>query len=341
MSTHTTRKHARLSASRTSRFMACPGSVLLENQMPYEPAGPAAQYGTEVHELAEHIMRGDTIDFNAYDDEQVEMAQGYVTFINQLCESPRKKLIEVNVDEGLQSLHPALGGTADAVLVEGNTLHVCDLKTGRIKVDAEENPQLLTYALGAMRKFNAPADINVVLHIYQPRAGGVSSWHTDGSRLIEHGHNLRKAAELALTDNAPTNPGDEQCKYCRAKTICPSIRAKATEAAKKDFQPDATVTPDDLELAHTVSHWAEQVIESAKKQLADKPESITGWTMRPGRKTRFWNAPEMAEEALKDYRQAWELKSPAAIAKLKIDLPEGLISEKQSAPSLVRAKSKD
>ncbi len=149
---HTTRKHARLSASSAERFMPCPGSVRLEAKMPYEQAGPAAQYGTDVHELAEHLMRGDVIDYAKYDQDQMDMAEAYIKYIDAIAENPRKKLIEVNVDKGLKSLHSALGGTADAVIVDGNTLHVVDLKTGRVPVDAEENLQLMTYALGAMRQ---------------------------------------------------------------------------------------------------------------------------------------------------------------------------------------------
>ena len=155
---HETRAHARLSASRTDRFMQCPGSYRLESLMPYEPAGEAAAIGTAIHELSEIILRGAEIPIGT-DPDHISMAQGYANFINTLVENPRKKLIEVNLDEGLKSLHPALGGTADAVLVDGDHLHVVDLKTGRVAVDATDNKQLLTYALGAMRQFKAPSSI--------------------------------------------------------------------------------------------------------------------------------------------------------------------------------------
>ena len=148
---HETRKHARLSASRTDRFMQCPGSYRLESLMPYEAAGEAAAIGTAIHELSEIILRGGAIPTGT-DPDHLSMAQGYANFVNTLVENPRKKLIEVNLDEGLKSLHPALGGTADAILVDGNHLHVIDLKTGRVAVEAEDNKQLLTYALGAMRQ---------------------------------------------------------------------------------------------------------------------------------------------------------------------------------------------
>ena len=58
---HETRKHARLSASRTDRFMSCPGSYRLESLMPYEPAGEAAAIGTAIHELSEIILRNGQI----------------------------------------------------------------------------------------------------------------------------------------------------------------------------------------------------------------------------------------------------------------------------------------
>ena len=337
---HTQRKHARLSASRTERFMECPGSVRLENLMPYEPAGEAAATGTRIHELGERLLNGempaDMLLKSKVDSAELAMAQQYADFVNTLCESPRKRLIEVNVDEGLKSLHPSLGGTADAILVEGNMLHVIDLKTGRIPVEAENNKQMLTYALGAMRQFNAPASVEVTMHIFQPRTGH-SKWVTTGERLVAHGLALKASAELALSPDAPTNPGADQCRWCKAKTICPSLHAESAKAARLDFAPNTDITSEMMETAQLAMAWSEAVIEAGKQQLLiDKP--LPGWTLRTGRKTKFWSAPAMVEEALRDNALAWELKSPSQIAKLGIDLPEGMIGEKLSAPSLVREK---
>ena len=333
---HTERKHARLSASRADRFMTCPGSVRLESQMPYEPPGEAAAIGTAIHELSEAMLRGDALNQADYEDSHWNMASSYVKFINELIENPRKKLIEVNVDDGLKSLHQALGGTADAVLVDGNHLHVIDLKTGRVPVEAENNRQLLTYAVGVMRKFNAPKDITCTMHIFQPMVGH-SSWTVDGARLIQHGVDLQQAATLALSYDAPTNPSPDACKYCRAKTICPSIRQKVQDNARKEFSTDTTVTPGMLDLAAIATAWAEAVQDAAKQQIKEM-KTIEGWTLRPGRKTRFWKAEAMAMEALKDHPEAFDLKSPSAIEKLGISVSAELIGEKQAAESLVRAK---
>jgi len=332
---HETRKHARLSASRTDRFMQCPGSYRLESLMPYEPAGEAAAIGTAIHELSEIILSGKEVPAGT-DPDHVAMAQGYADFVNTLVENPRKKLIEVNLDEGLKSLHPALGGTADAVLVDGNHLHVIDLKTGRVAVDAQDNKQLLTYALGAMRQLKAPNTIECTMHIYQPRVGH-SKWTVSGNRLNLHGERLKEAAELALSGDAPTNPSPDACRYCKAKTICPSMREKVQETARSDFKPDTTVTPEMLDDAALVAAWADAVQSAAKEQLASG-KSIQGWTMRVGRKTKFWKDEKLVQEAFKDLLIAWELKSPSAVLKLGVEVSEDLVGEKVAAPSLVKAK---
>jgi hypothetical protein len=335
---HETRKHARLSASRTDRFMQCPGSYRLESLMPYEPAGEAAAIGTAIHELSEIILSGKEVPAGT-DPDHVAMAQGYADFVNTLVENPRKKLIEVNLDEGLKSLHPALGGTADAVLVDGNHLHVIDLKTGRVAVDANDNKQLLTYALGAMRQLKAPDTIECTMHIYQPRVGH-SKWTVSGNYLNLHGKRLVEAAELALSGDAPTNPSLDACRYCKAKTICPSMREKVQETARSDFKPDTTVTPEMLDDAALVTAWADAVQSAAKEQLANG-KSIQGWTMRIGRKTKFWKDEKLVQEAFKDLLIAWELKSPSAVLKLGVEVSEDLVGEKVAASSLVKEKSKE
>ena len=332
---HVTRKHARLSASRTDRFMSCPGSYRLESLMPYEPAGEAAAIGTAIHELSEIILSNVQVPAGT-DPDHIAMAQSYADFVNTLVENPRKKLIEVNLDSGLKSLHPALGGTADAVLVDGDHLHVVDLKTGRVAVDATDNKQLLTYALGAMRQFKAPSHITCTMHIFQPRVGH-SKWTVTGQDLVDHGERLKAAAELALTADAPTSPSPDACRYCKAKTICPSMREKVQTAARSDFMPDMTVTPDMLDDAALVAAWAEMVQAAAKTQIADG-KTIQGWTMRAGRKTKFWKDEALVMQAFKDVDAVWELKSPSAVLKLGVEVSEDLVGEKVAASSLVRAK---
>lgn len=101
--------------------------------------------------------------------------------------------------------------------------------------------------------------------------------------------------------------------------------------------PDMTVTPEMLDDAALVAAWAEMVQAAAKTQIADG-KTIQGWTMRAGRKTKFWKDEALVMQAFKDNDQVWELKSPSAVLKLGVEVSEDLVGEKVAASSLVRAK---
>lgn len=46
-------------------------------------------------------------------------------------------------------------GTGDCLIVADKLLHIIDFKYGQgVLVDAEENPQMMLYALGALRQFD-------------------------------------------------------------------------------------------------------------------------------------------------------------------------------------------
>jgi hypothetical protein len=115
------------------------------------------------------------------------------------------------------------------------------------------------------------------------------------------------------------------------------MREKVQETARLDFKPDTTVTPEMLDNASLVAAWADAVQTAAKDQIADG-KAITGWTMRAGRKTKFWKDEKLVQEAFKDMLIAWELKSPSAVLKLGVEVSEDLVGEKVAAPSLVRGK---
>jgi hypothetical protein len=187
-----------------------------------------------------------------------------------------------------------------------------------------------------MRQLKAPDTIECTMHIFQPRVGH-SKWTVSGQDLAAHGEQLKAAAELALSDDAPTSPSVDACRYCKAKTICPSMREKVQEVARADFKPDTTVTPEMLDNAVLVAAWADAVQSAAKEQLTNG-QTIQGWAMRAGRKTKFWKDEALVMEAFKDNKAAWELKSPSAVLKLGVEVSEDLVGEKVAAPSLVKAK---
>jgi hypothetical protein len=119
--------------------------------------------------------KGDKSDMRRPDAEMVEFIQGYVDRCNDFI---GEHFIEKKV--AFDPWIPGGFGTCDFICVNpyNYTLVVRDLKYGMgVKVDAEENKQLLLYAIGAYEEFSLTYDIRqVLMEIDQPRLDHVSSW---------------------------------------------------------------------------------------------------------------------------------------------------------------------
>ena len=116
-------------------------------------------------------------------------------------------------------------GTADCILIGNGILHVVDFKNGKgTPVPADDNPQLMLYALGAYARYCQFYDIQTVRWtIVQPRNGGVSETPemTVPSLLNWAENYVRPRAEMAHKGEGPYNPGP-WCKthYCKARATC-------------------------------------------------------------------------------------------------------------------------
>ena len=196
----------------------------------------------------------------------------------------------------------------------------------------------MTYALGAALTLNAPDTVSVRLAIYQEDSGGWKEWSCSYADLLDWRDTLSELAARALAPNAIRSPSAQACKYCRAKTVCPSLRERVVDAARQDFAQNVEVTTEMMDEAELCATWAEAVKDAARVQMINRPGSIAGWRLRDGRKMVTWKDEAKAAVALAAHKDAWTLKSPSSVQKLGLDLPPGLIEEKRTAASLVRAK---
>jgi hypothetical protein len=200
MANHAERDHATWSASASHRNFACPGALALTMDLPEEES-EAAAWGTAAHTVAEKVLRGDKpsdkhigsiIKTKAHEievtEEMIEVVDTYVDYVVGLVDSDPKVVLHIEQNFRLDSLKPPFdaGGTADAVIYfpSQKRLEVIDLKTGRgVVVAAKNNPQLRTYALGAMLA-NKGLDVErITVTIVQPRAS-----HPDGRIRSETFH---------------------------------------------------------------------------------------------------------------------------------------------------------
>lgn len=210
-----------------------------------EETNDASEFGTECHALAEAYIKQSLkiedygekpvrIDelkssFKHYDEEMETLATGYADFvISQAdCEEKRtgKKPL-VFVEQLLEMDYaPDTHGTADAIIIAGDTLTIIDNKTGFIPVKVFEgnelNSQLGIYGLYAYKLF---ADIypikKVRLVIYQARINNIDDQIIDIEDLLEwEVAVLRPAAKEAQNPYAEANSG-KWCKYCPGRNIC-------------------------------------------------------------------------------------------------------------------------
>ena len=158
-------KHALLSASSSHRWLNCPPSARLCESYDDKGSDFAAE-GTDAHALCEFKLRtalgleakDPTEDLSWYNSEMEECANGYVAFVMELIEEAKKTCLDpvVLIEQRLDySKYVEEGfGTGDCVIIADGTLHIVDYKHGRgVLIEADGNPQMKLYALGALIRF--------------------------------------------------------------------------------------------------------------------------------------------------------------------------------------------
>ena len=166
------KKHAILSASSSHRWLNCNPSARLEQEFE-DRTSEAAEEGTAAHALAEHKLRKSlkmrsTRPVSKYDSDEMEAyTDGYVEFVLEALEEAKQQcsdplvMIEQRLD--FSCYVPDGFGTGDCLIVADHILHIIDFKYGMgVLVDAEDNPQMMLYALGALRLFDSLYDIDTV-----------------------------------------------------------------------------------------------------------------------------------------------------------------------------------
>ncbi len=359
--------HSKYSASASSRWMNCPGSMVLGRDAP-RTSSVYSRWGTAAHEVAalclttdcgasNYLNRRMEVEGHAIpvDGEMLACVQSYVDLVRSLRDTlGAELLVEQRLDYGTMLNSTEAWGTGDAVLLADDEIIVIDLKTGMgEKVEAEDNTQLMLYALGAMAAHPRRTFKTVRIMICQPRAGGTTEWTTTVDALLafagvaERAVDAVETAELARTDEELARylvPGEKQCRWCPAAATCPALRAEvaqtvfSTTAASPDDFIDGTPPPKDfteewlsksMEAAPLVEHWLKAVrAEVEARLLAAKP--VPGFKLVRGKQgNRAWADEQAAEDMLrKTFRlkveEAYDMKliSPTSAEKVLAEQPK-------------------
>lgn len=322
--------HKLYSASSLDRLALCPPSARLGKDI-LDTSSVHAEKGTRIHELGEMLLTGGepsiVVGINL---DELEVAEAYANYVWDVAGETGTIYVEESFHKELAIYHEHLGGTADAVIIDGRDIHIIDLKTGKTAVRAENNKQMLTYALGALTKHGFNFD-TVHLHIYQPN--NIDHVVCNIAVVKDWSQELIEIAKRADDPFEKPNPSAKACHFCKAKTVCPAMHEKAITNAQQDFaENNLEKLLDDAKLAIT---WAEAIQEKAKKAIEDGADAGK-WTLKRGAKKVSYKDLVGAEAYFAGNEQAFELKSPSALKKLGYEVPERYLEEKQNAPSLTR-----
>lgn len=291
-------EHARLSPSGSHKWIACVGSVAMEDGIVEQPSEYADE-GTCAHGVAAMCLT-ERMPATAYVGRRIEVGkcrtyefsedmakpvQAYVDRIREYAAGAGDavdQLVPIHVEQRVPISHITgekdAEGTADAVIItaDDKEIQVHDLKFGRgVVVHAERNPQLMLYGLGVLHKFDLSGSIERVrMVIHQPRLNHLSEWDCTVAELKAWGENVAakaaRDATIALThkvnwygkDDAYLVPGDHCSKgFCKARADCPALAKLVTDTVGADFTDMRAAQSDPI----------------GEEQLADliNPHSIT------------------------------------------------------------------
>ena len=355
--------HAILSASSSHRWLNCPPSARLCET--YEDKGSDyAAEGTDAHSLCEYKLRlalgmeaaDPTEHLTWYNEEMLDCANGYASYILELVEAAKETcadpvvLIEQRVDfsrwveQGF--------GTSDAIIISDGTLHVVDYKHGLgVLVEADNNPQMMCYALGALELFDAIYDIDAVsMTVYQPRRQNVSTFEMSKDDLFRWADEvLKPTAELAFAGDGNFLCG-EWCGFCKAKHEC-MARAENLMLAQYDFKLPPLLEDTEIEViltrADQLVSWVNDIKEYALQQAISGKE-WTGFKLVEGRSNRRYTDEVAVTQTVTDAGfDPYERKLLGITAMQKLlgksrfdELLSAYIEKPQGKPALVPESDK-
>ena len=240
------------------------------------------------------------------------------------------------------------------------------------------------YALAALGEFEFLGDFQRVrMVIVQPRLDHIGEWDCTVEALREFGQKVKRGAERCFSamqyhgnykelHEKYLNPGNDQCRFCKAKAICPTLTEHVLSTVADDFvdttEPvapqiehaaertfDNAILGNLLGAVDLVESWCKAIRAKAEAELlAGRP--VPGFKLVEGRRgARRWADDKEVEATMKSMRMKLEemydfsLISPTTAEKLhkagtigprQWPKLQGLITQSEGKPSVAPESDK-
>ena len=305
-------KHAVLSASSSHRWLNCSPSARLEQEFEDRETEAAAE-GTAAHALCEHklrraLKRQSRKPVSKYDCEEMDVhTDNYVQFVLETIAQAKEHCTDpiINIEQRLDfSCYVPHGfGTGDCIIIADKTLHIIDFKYGQgVLVEAEQNPQMMLYALGALHIYDTLYDIeDVAMTIYQPRRENISTWTISVSDLADWAEKvLVPKAKLAFEGKGDYMPGP-WCTFCKAAVKCRARAEEKLALAQYEFAQPPLLTDEEIEeilgKLDDLTRWSEEIKAYAQDAALNHGKQWHGYKVVEGRSVRKYSDEAAVIEA--------------------------------------------
>lgn len=350
-------KHAKLSASGSATWINCAGSVKAQEGLPNVTSTYSAE-GILAHDVAAAILEGKFKrggKFKNLPSDMVENVSIYTDYINNIFTQLEETsgcspsvFIEAKVE--YQQIAEGQFGTADCIIQGEDELHVIDLKYGQgVRVDAEDNTQLLLYAIGSLNFLKGNSTIEykpatISMHIVQPRINNYSKWTITFEELVKWTKFIHERALEALKPDAIRTPNEKACMWCKAKPTCPAIYKFVNEEIMI-LKEKTNLDDNELKLILDNSKLILGFLKSVGDNVYDRLSSgatLDGYKLVDGRSYRKFKS-ELTEDQERLLMSISKLTPPTLAEAEKVfgvEIVNELTYKQTGKPSLVKSSDK-
>jgi hypothetical protein len=285
--------------------MNCTPSARLEEQFVEEQSSVYAQEGTLAHEFFEANLRlaVGVIDTKVY-NKAIKVIKGNKLYFPEMDAEVDKYvgivLEEFNISkkqtsDAILMIEEKLDltkyiengfGTGDALIIADKTLKVIDLKYGKgIRVNPENNSQLMLYGLGALEKVEIFYEIDTVeLMIIQPRLDHFAKWSIKADELKAWAEKELIPSALKAYAGEGLQQAGTWCQFCKAAPKCATLASANMKLIDEQFS-DPHLLKD------------QQMIEIFRKsdQITNWLNAVTGYMLKEALNGKIWPGLKLVE----------------------------------------------